>query len=109
MGIEKISLLMTESEYWVNMNANIEQTVKQCHVYLEYQYTQLCKTTLQYDIPCKLWEVVGADIFMNNNNKNHCIICNLTKTLCLIQCEKLVLNIHVLNKKVLTNIGKITK
>ena len=30
MGIEKMHLLIRESAYWVNMNANIEQTVKQC-------------------------------------------------------------------------------
>ena len=67
MGIEKMHLLVRELVYWINMNTDIEQTVRQCSTCLEYHHTQPCKTTLHYDVPCKLWEVVGADLFMINN------------------------------------------
>ena len=44
---------MRESVYWINMNADIEQTVQQYFTYLEYQCTLPCETALLYDIPCK--------------------------------------------------------
>ena len=40
MGIEK-NYFSWKSVYWINMNANIEQTVKQYSTNLEYQWTQL--------------------------------------------------------------------
>ena len=65
--MKKTWLLMTESVYWIKRNANIEQTVKQCSTCLEFQHTQLCETAIHYDMPCKVWEVIAADIFMINN------------------------------------------
>ena len=62
-----------ESLYWVNMNTDIKQTVKQCSMCLEYQHTQPCKTVLHYDIPHKPWEVVSADVFMINHKS---LLCN---------------------------------
>ena len=50
MGIKKTHLLVKESVYWVNMNTNIEQTVKQCSMYLEYQCTQ-CYTMIYHANP----------------------------------------------------------
>ena len=44
MGIEKTCLHMKESIYWINMNAYIEQNVKQCPTCLEYQHMQLYDT-----------------------------------------------------------------
>ena len=49
------------------MNADIEETVKQCTTCLEYQCTQLQETALYYNIPYKPCAIVGADIFMANN------------------------------------------
>ena len=39
MGIEKIRLLAHESVYWVNMNEDIENTVKEYATCLDYQQT----------------------------------------------------------------------
>ena len=36
MGIEKMRLEVRESVYWVNMNADIENTIKQCATCLDY-------------------------------------------------------------------------
>ena len=38
------------------MNADIEQTVK------GYQCTQPLEAALHYDILCKLWKIVGANV-----------------------------------------------
>ena len=41
---------------------------------LEYQCTLLHEAALHYFIPCKSWQVVGADIFMINNKNLICIV-----------------------------------
>ena len=41
MGIKKKRLLACISVFWFNMNTDIENTVKQCSVCLDYQITQL--------------------------------------------------------------------
>ena len=74
MGTEKRWLLARESVYWINMNANIGQTVKQCSTCLKYQHTQLHEAALHHDIPYKPNEVVSANIFMVNNNNLLCIV-----------------------------------
>ena len=55
------------------MNVDIEQTVKQCSIYLENQCTQPCETALHYDIACKPLEVVGTDVFIVNI-KTFCVL-----------------------------------
>ena len=56
---------MCDLVYWVNMNADINNTVKQCATCLEYQQIQPHEKTLPYDIPCKSWEMVGVYVFYN--------------------------------------------
>ena len=51
------------------MKTDIKQTVRQCSKCLEYQCTQLDEAALHYDIPRKLWTIVGTDIFMINHKK----------------------------------------
>ena len=63
MGIEKMSLFVCESVYWLNMNTDIKNTVKKFATCLDYQQTQLCEKMKLCDIPSKPREVVGADIF----------------------------------------------
>ena len=65
---------MRQSVYWIKMNADIEQTVKQCSTYLENQWSQPHIAALHHDIPCKPWEVVAADVFMTNNKSLLCIV-----------------------------------
>ena len=75
MGIEKMRFLGHNSVYWVNMNVDIKNTMKQCATCQDYQQTQLHEKTVLYDIPCKPWEVVGTNIFsINNNNTLLCIV-----------------------------------
>ena len=55
---------MHESVYWLNINADIENAVRLCTTCLDYQQTHLHeKKPIQHELPCKLWEVVDADIF----------------------------------------------
>ena len=65
MDIE-IETFSEESVYWVNMNEDINNTVKQCGTCLEYQQTQPHKKTVPYEILCKPWEKFGADFFLLN-------------------------------------------
>ena len=60
---EKIRLLATDLLYWVNMNADIGNSIKQCATCLEYQQTQPEEKAIPYEVASKPWEAVGADIF----------------------------------------------
>ena len=58
----------------LNIDADIENTVKQCGTCLEYQETQPHEKTILYELPHKPSEVVGADIFSVNNNTLLCVV-----------------------------------
>ena len=66
MGI-KTRLLPYEYVYWVNINYDITNAIKNCLAYLEFQATQPKGKLIQHDIPVKLWKTLAADIFMLNN------------------------------------------
>ena len=63
-----------ESVYWINMNADIEHMVMQWDMCLKYQQMQPQEKALHYKIPCSLSEVVGIDVFINNNKTPFCIV-----------------------------------
>ena len=64
MGIDEMRLLVIEAVYWLKMNTDIENTVCQ----MPRLSTDLAEEkVLIYEIPCRLWEVQGADVFMVNN------------------------------------------
>ena len=70
----KMRLLTKKLVYLVNINADIKDTIKWCATCLEYQHTQPLEKTIQYKVPCKLWKVVGADIFSIKNKTLLCIV-----------------------------------
>ena len=48
---------MHECVNWVNMNTNIESTIKHCSICLEYQDIQLQEKIVPHKILAKLWLV----------------------------------------------------
>ena len=56
MGIESIRLLAHKSVYSVNMNADIENTIKHCSTYREYQNSQSQEKTISHEVQAKLWK-----------------------------------------------------
>ena len=74
MGIEKTKLLVFESIYWVNINNDTENYIKNCSTCLEFQQTQPKENTIHHDIPMRPWNVIGADMFQFNTKKlsMHC-------------------------------------
>ena len=56
------------------MKVDVENTIKQCTTYPEYQQTQPPERALSYEVPCKPWEVHSLDIFLVNNKMLLCII-----------------------------------
>ena len=53
MGIEKTELLACESIYWVNINNDIENYVKNCSTCLDFQQKQPKEKTIHHDIPMR--------------------------------------------------------
>ena len=69
LGIEKTRLRAKakDSVYWININRDIETTVKSYHICQEHQPAQQHETLLPREIPSRPWEVVGTDtIFFND-------------------------------------------
>ena len=67
LGIEKTRLRAKDSVYWININRDIETTVKSCHICQEHQPAQQHETLLPHEIPSRPWEVVGTDMFFFND------------------------------------------
>ena len=67
MGIEKIRKLARESIYSTNIIADMENTIKNCLMCLDFQATQPKDMTLPNEKPERPWQCVGADIFSINN------------------------------------------
>ena len=74
MGIEKSKLLAHESIYWVNINDDIENFIKNCTTCLTFQQTQPRDKMIHHDILKRLWDVIGADMFTLNNKQYLCIV-----------------------------------
>ena len=60
MGIKKTKLFMCESVYWVNINNNIDNHIKNCNICLEFQQTQPKEKILHHDILLGPWAVLGV-------------------------------------------------
>ena len=73
MGIEK-KLLVHESIYWVNVNNDIENYVKNCSTYLDFQQAHPKERTIHHGIPMRPCDVIGANMFQHNNKNYICIV-----------------------------------
>ena len=67
LGIEKTRLRAKDSVYWININRDIETTVKSCHICQEHQPAQQHESLLPHEVPSRPWEVVGTDMFFFND------------------------------------------
>ena len=74
MGIEKTKLLACESIYWVNINVDIENFIKDCTTCLTFQQTHPKDNMIHHDIPVRPWDVIGADMFTLNNKHYLCVV-----------------------------------
>ena len=74
IGIEKTKLLICGSVFWVNINNDIENHVKNCIMCLEFQQIQPKEKTIHHDIPLRPWDVIGADIFQLHNKNYLCVV-----------------------------------
>ena len=54
MCIENMRLLAHELLYWVDMNTDIENTMKQCATCIKYQQTQPHENTISYEMAYKM-------------------------------------------------------
>ena len=77
MGIEKAKLLACNSVYWVNINGDIENHMKNCATYLTLQQTPAKDKMAHNDIPTRPWEIIGAHMF-TLNNKHYFLHCRLS-------------------------------
>ena len=67
VGIDKTKVLAHKPIYWINMNAHIEEMVKNCPTCLDFPATQPKDKIIPYKKPGMLWESVRAKFFAINN------------------------------------------
>ena len=53
MGIETTKLLACESIQWIHLNVNIENHIKNCSTYSDFQQTQLKENLIHHEISGK--------------------------------------------------------
>ena len=97
MGIEKTKLLACKSIYWVNVNNDIENYIKNCSTCLEFQQTQPMDKIIHHDIPIRPWDVLGVDIFQLNNKNYLCIVDYHSKFLAVKKVEELSVDTFNIN------------
>ena len=73
-GYRKTKLLACKSVYWSDINVDTEKYIKGCATCLEFQQMQLKEKLIHHDIPLRLWEVLGADVFHFNNKNYLCVV-----------------------------------
>ena len=74
MEIEKNKTPACKSIYWVNINDDIENFIKNCTTCLIFQQTQPKDKIIHHDIPLRPWDVIGAHMFILNNKHYLCIV-----------------------------------
>ena len=79
MCIKKTTLLVLESINWVNMNVNIENTIKNCSMCLDFQQTQPRDRIICHEILGKPWEITRAEMFLLHNKNYLCNVDNQSK------------------------------
>ena len=101
MGIEKAKLLVYTSIYWANMNDSIENFIKKCTTCLTFQQMQPKNKIIHHDIPIRLWDVIGADMFTLDNKQYLCILDYHSKFPVIKKTEDLSPNNLVLTCKII--------
>ena len=86
MGIE---LLTHKSVYWVNINNDIENHLKNCSMCLELQQMQPKEKIIHHDILLRPWGVIGVNIFQLNNKNYLCVVDYHSKFLVIKRMEEL--------------------
>ena len=74
MGIKKAKLFVCRPDYWIGMNTNIENHIKNIVHMLIFNKLKQRKKLIHHDIPGKPWEGIGVDIFTLNNKNYLCIV-----------------------------------
>ena len=63
IGIEKCKARARDVMYWPHINAEIEDYVSKCSVWLQHCDCQQKEPLIPHDIPSSPWEKVGLDLF----------------------------------------------
>ena len=62
-GITKSQLRAKAAVFWININRDIENDIKQCPVCQEYTKSNPPEPLMPHEIPTRSWQVVGTDLF----------------------------------------------
>ena len=100
IGIEK-KLLGCKSIYWANINNDIKIFIQNCTTCLTFQQTQHKDKIIHHDIPVRLWDIIGADMFTINNKWYLCTVDYHSKFLIIKKTEDLSVDSLILACKII--------
>ena len=99
------------------MNADIEETMKNCPTWLDFQATWPKNETMPHEMLGELWESVGAHIFTSNNKHYLCFVDYHSKFPVIKQVEgfsadniikktcKIIFSEYKLSSKIISDVG----
>ena len=74
MGIEKTRKMVKESIYWMNINADIEDSMITYLTCLGFKQIQPKVKIVANEEPGKSWDVIGTVLFNINNSNFLCVL-----------------------------------
>ena len=74
MGIVETGLLAHECIYWINICADIENTVNNCSTHFDFQQNQPKERIIQHETMGKPYEIFEVDMVSLYNKQYFCIV-----------------------------------
>ncbi|XP_046380438.1 uncharacterized protein K02A2.6-like [Haliotis rufescens] len=68
-GATKCKLRARSCVFWDGINKDIDQAVKSCPTCQSHQDSQAKETLMPHEIPTRPWQIVGTDLFHDDNNE----------------------------------------
>ena len=74
IGVQVCLRRARETLYWPGMNAEITDFIQKCDTCMAYQSNQSKETLICQEVPSRLWEKIGTDIFTVDDKSYLCTV-----------------------------------
>ena len=78
-GQERCKSLARKSIFWKGLNSDIENMVRSCEACLLQRPLPPQGKLVSHDIPSRVWEKIGADVFLYQGISYHVVVCYFSK------------------------------
>ena len=78
-GQERCKSLARKSIFWKGLNSDIENMVRSCEACLLQRPLPPQGKLVSHDIPNRVWEKIGVDVFLYQGISYHVVVCYFSK------------------------------